>query len=163
MCLWKVWCHIKKKISKVKYQCQQCRESTLKSWKLKQKGQSQEFFISRNDFKVELKMKSVLKLSGPPSQSSSLFPKHEETRSITTPPWMRHNPIARLPPLPSSIWPGFTDTHLYSWLKRGTVNKPFNSQEWPKENFSLHYQYNINHISDENKEKYQFGDNKLIQ
>ena len=103
MCLWKVWCHIKKKISKVKYQCQQCRESTLKSWKLKLKGQSQEFFISRNDFKVELKMKSVLKLSGPPSQSSSLFPKHEETRSITTPPWMRHNPIARLPPLPSSI------------------------------------------------------------
>ena len=25
------------------------------------------------------------------------------------------------------------------------------------------YQYNINRISDENKEKYQFGDNLLIQ
>ena len=43
MCLWKVWCHIKKKISEVKYPWQQCGESTLKSWKLKQKGQSQEF------------------------------------------------------------------------------------------------------------------------
>ena len=31
------------------------------------------------------------------------------------------------------------------------------------QNFSLQYQYNINQISDENKEKYQFGDNKLIQ
>ena len=28
---------------------------------------------------------------------------------------------------------------------------------------SLQYQYNINQISDENKEKYQFGDNQLIQ
>ena len=27
----------------------------------------------------------------------------------------------------------------------------------------LQYQYNINQISDENKEKYQFGDNQLIQ
>ena len=26
-----------------------------------------------------------------------------------------------------------------------------------------YYHYNINQISDENKEKYQFGDNKLIQ
>ena len=25
------------------------------------------------------------------------------------------------------------------------------------------YQYDINQISDENREKYQFGDNKLIQ
>ena len=36
---------------------------------------------------------------------------------------------------------------------------PFNSHEWPRQNFSLQYQYNINQISDENKEKYQFGDN----
>ena len=36
---------------------------------------------------------------------------------------------------------------------------PFNSHEWPKQNFSLQYQYNINQISDENKGKYQFRDN----
>ena len=29
--------------------------------------------------------------------------------------------------------------------------------------FSLQYQYNINQISDENKENYQFGNNWLIQ
>ena len=32
-----------------------------------------------------------------------------------------------------------------------------------KTEFSLQNQYNINQISDENKEKYLFGDNKLIQ
>ena len=31
--------------------------------------------------------------------------------------------------------------------------------EWPRQYFSLQYQYNINQTSDENKEKYQFGDN----
>ena len=30
-------------------------------------------------------------------------------------------------------------------------------------NYFLQYQYNINQISDENKEKYQIGDNLLIQ
>ena len=34
---------------------------------------------------------------------------------------------------------------------------------WPRQNFSLQYQYNFNQISDENKEKYQFGDNYTIQ
>ena len=34
-----------------------------------------------------------------------------------------------------------------------------NFHEWPRQNFSLQYQYNTNQISDENKEKYQFGDN----
>ena len=29
--------------------------------------------------------------------------------------------------------------------------------------FSLRYRYIINQMSDENKEKYQFGDNKLTQ
>ena len=38
-----------------------------------------------------------------------------------------------------------------------------NSHEWPGQNFSLQYQYNINQISDKYKEKYKFGDNKLIQ
>ena len=28
---------------------------------------------------------------------------------------------------------------------------------------SIQYQYNINQVSNENKEKYQFGDNELIQ
>ena len=32
-----------------------------------------------------------------------------------------------------------------------------------QDNFSLQYQYNIKQISDEKKEKYQFGDNQLIQ
>ena len=38
-----------------------------------------------------------------------------------------------------------------------------NSHEWLRQNFSLKYLYNINQMSDENKEKYQCGDNKLIQ
>ena len=36
---------------------------------------------------------------------------------------------------------------------------PFNSHEWPRQNFSLQYQYNIDQTSDENKEKYSLGDN----
>ena len=47
-------------------------------------------------------------------------------------------------------------------LHRVNKNLTFNSHEWPRKNFSLQYQYNINQISDENKEKDQFGDNKLI-
>ena len=39
------------------------------------------------------------------------------------------------------------------------INSPFNSQEWPRENFSLQDQYNVNQIADETKEKYKFGDN----
>ena len=31
---------------------------------------------------------------------------------------------------------------------------PFNSHKWPRQNFSLQYQYNIDQTSDENKEKY---------
>ena len=49
---------------------------------------------------------------------------------------------------------------LFKWF-RSSLN--FNSHEWPGQNFSLQYQYNINQISDENIEKYQFGDNELIQ
>ena len=40
---------------------------------------------------------------------------------------------------------------------------PFNSHKWPRQNFSLQYQYNIKQTSDENKENYQWGDYKLIQ
>ena len=35
----------------------------------------------------------------------------------------------------------------------------FKPHEWLRQNFSLQHQYNVNRISDENKEKYQFGDN----
>ena len=42
--------------------------------------------------------------------------------------------------------------------------KPFNSHKRPRQNFSLQYQYNIcKQKSDENKDKYQLGDYKLIQ
>ena len=34
----------------------------------------------------------------------------------------------------------------------------FNSHEWPRQNFSLQYQYNVNQVSYENKENYQFRD-----
>ena len=43
------------------------------------------------------------------------------------------------------------------------VGEPFNSHELPRQNFSLQYQNNIKQTSDENKEKYQLGDYKLIQ
>ena len=39
----------------------------------------------------------------------------------------------------------------------------FNSHKWPRQNFFLQYQYNIKQTSDENIEKYQLGDYKLIQ
>ena len=35
----------------------------------------------------------------------------------------------------------------------------FNSHEWPRQNFSLQYQYSVNQVSYENKENYQFRDN----
>ena len=35
--------------------------------------------------------------------------------------------------------------------------------EWPRQNFSLHYKYNIKQTSDENKEKYQLVNYKLIR
>ena len=38
-----------------------------------------------------------------------------------------------------------------------------NSRKWPRQNFSLLYQHNIKQTSDENREKYQLGDYKLIQ
>ena len=43
------------------------------------------------------------------------------------------------------------------------IKNPFNSDEWPRQNFSLRYRYNVKQTSDENKEKYQLGDYKLIQ
>ena len=47
--------------------------------------------------------------------------------------------------------------------KNKVKSQEYYSHDWPRQNFSLQYQYNINQISDENKEKYQFGDNWLIQ
>ena len=39
----------------------------------------------------------------------------------------------------------------------------FNSYEWPRENFSLQYQYNIKQTGNENKERYHSRNYKLIQ
>ena len=39
-----------------------------------------------------------------------------------------------------------------------TVFNPFTSISDQRQNFSLQYQYNIKHRSDENKVKYQLGD-----
>ena len=36
--------------------------------------------------------------------------------------------------------------------------QPFNSHVWPRQNFSLQYQYNINQTGYKNKEKYKFED-----
>ena len=57
-------------------------------------------------------------------------------------------------------------THLlsilrkYKWLM---VFELHNSHERLRQNFSLKFLYNINQMSDENKEKYQCGDNNLFQ
>ena len=48
---------------------------------------------------------------------------------------------------------------LLKILGRESEEGESNSHEWLRQNFSLQYQYNINQISDENKEQYQFGDN----
>ena len=36
--------------------------------------------------------------------------------------------------------------------------QPFDSNEWPRKNFFLQYQWNIMQTSNENMEKYQLGD-----
>ena len=49
---------------------------------------------------------------------------------------------------------------FFNPLLKTAVSHAFNPlTEWPKQNFSLQYQYNINQINVENKEKYQFGHN----
>ena len=53
--------------------------------------------------------------------------------------------------------------YLLSYVFITPVGEPFNSHELPRQNFSLQYQNNIKQTSDENKEKYQLGDYKLIQ
>ena len=45
---------------------------------------------------------------------------------------------------------------ILSW---SLMELTLNSHEWPRQNFSLKYQYSSSQISDENKEKYQFGEN----
>ena len=54
--------------------------------------------------------------------------------------------------------------HLFPYFYWSTLNnfgalnfsfiQPFNSHEWPRQNFSLQYQYSVNQTSNENKEKY---------
>ena len=48
------------------------------------------------------------------------------------------------------------------WVLRNSA-EPLTSHKWPRQNFSLRYQYNIKQTSDENKEKYQVGDYRSIQ
>ena len=43
------------------------------------------------------------------------------------------------------------------------TNELLNSHEWPRENFSPQYPYNLKPTSDENKEKYQERDYQLFQ
>ena len=64
------------------------------------------------------------------------------------------DPIKRSPKITLDVESKFWKFPCWKW---GTW--PFNSHEWPRQNFSLQYQHNINQISEKNKEKYQFGDN----
>ena len=56
--------------------------------------------------------------------------------------------------------------YMFSAMSFRWVNEwdtePFNSHEWPRQNFPLQYQYNISQRSDENREKYKLRE-KLIQ
>ena len=52
---------------------------------------------------------------------------------------------------------------LVPWVERGAMNTVFLNPLTPMSNRIKISPYNINQISDENKEKYQFEDNKLIQ
>ena len=45
---------------------------------------------------------------------------------------------------------------ILSW---SLMELTLNCHEWPRQNFSLKYRYSSSQISDENKEKYQFGEN----
>ena len=49
-------------------------------------------------------------------------------------------------------------TEMWLQLALSPLSPP-SGHKWPRQNFSLQYQYNVNQISDENKEKYQLGDN----
>ena len=42
--------------------------------------------------------------------------------------------------------------------KHKIIHEPFNSHKWPRQNFSLLYQYNIKQASDEDKETYILED-----
>ena len=48
--------------------------------------------------------------------------------------------------------------HITQHLLSPSFFNPFYSHEWPRQNFSLPYLYNIMQTSDENKEKYQLRD-----
>ena len=57
----------------------------------------------------------------------------------------------------TSPFDSFAKTLLLRWYFL------LHSHEWPRKNFFLQYQYNIKQASNENKEKYQLRDYKLIQ
>ena len=53
----------------------------------------------------------------------------------------------------------FDENFIKPCGKASKLLLPFNSHEWPRQNFSLQYYYSIDQTSDENEVKYQFGDN----
>ena len=54
-----------------------------------------------------------------PSRSLFRFPLHEETKRITTPPWMGCKSIAGLPP--SNCFPGNLPVPIYTPVWRGAL------------------------------------------
>ena len=72
------------------------------------------------------------------------------SRVITTPSWTSEK---------YNNFLGYThhDNIHRLQIRKTALASPFNSHEWPRQNFPLQYQYNINEKSDENKEKYQAG------
>ena len=44
------------------------------------------------------------------------------------------------------------------FTKNTVLNEPFNSREWPRQNFFLQHEYTVKQTSNENKEKYLLGD-----
>ena len=85
----------------------------------------------------------------------NLFKSQDRRLSLPVSVFLRGtDPIKRSPKITLDVESKFWKFPCWKW---GTW--PFNSHEWPRQNFSLQYQHNINQISEKNKEKYQFGDN----
>ena len=60
-------------------------------------------------------------------------------------------------PVPDDIDPKYGKI-TPAWINFCFFFYTFNSHEWPRQNFSLQYQYNIKQTSDENIEKFQLTD-----
>ena len=49
-------------------------------------------------------------------------------------------------------------TTSYQTYHTQNITLPFHSHKWPRQNFSLQYQYSIKQAGDENREEYQLWD-----